>query len=200
MGKYDDMFNEHFNNEEFGGDPDKRKIALKSFNKMMESLENVKISDEFVNKYLKNLDLQSLTDSEESIFNEEGSIMLPIFKDTGEMIKNRGMIFEKIKLKRKNGHFIVIETWTSKDEEYILNQKYFLDIDIFETKDLEIQEKIVKKLVNSNYIKDNKNEYLNHLPIDSQKKFYQTLLNRSIESELYEESAIYRDKIDSLLK
>ena len=198
MGKYDDMFDEHFNNEEFGGDPDKRKIALNSFNKMMESLESVKISDEFVNKYLKNLDIQALTDSDESIFNEEGSIMLPIFKDTGDMIKNRGMIFEKVKVKRKNSYFIVTETWTSKDEEYILNQKYFLDIDIFESKDLEIQESIVDKLVNANYIKDSINEYLNHLPLDSQKKFYKILLDRSIENELFEESAIYRDKIDTL--
>lgn len=199
MGKYDDIFNKHFNNEDFDGDLNKRDMALKSFNRMMESLEDVKLSDGFIEKCLENINFES-TSNIEDLFDEEGSIMLPIFKDTGDIIKSHGMTFNNIKLVKKNDNFIITEIWESEDKEYLLNQKYFLDMDIFDSKDVEIKEKIVKKLVFNNYIIGDTNKYLNHLPIDIQIKYYQKLLDVSLDNEIYEDSSIYRDKLEKLKK
>jgi hypothetical protein len=202
MGKYDDMFNKYFNKEEFYGDHDKRDFALKSFNKMMGSLENVKISDDFINKYLQSLNIRELGENNEELLNEDGSVMLPIFEDVDEVIESLGMSFNKVKLKRKEDYFIINEVWQSEDdgvnEVYLLHQKYLLNIEIFDSKGIEIQEAIVKKIVNNNYIYDVNNDFLNALPIESQKEYYEVLLDGSVDAEMYEDSAMYRDKLSEL--
>tara|TARA_R110000772_G_scaffold2410_4_gene8558 strand:- start:39085 stop:39690 length:606 start_codon:yes stop_codon:yes gene_type:complete len=201
MGKYDDMFNKHFNESDFDGDPEKRDFALKSFNKMMKSLENVSLPDEFISKYLDNLDMDIFKAHRDNIFDgidDDDAIILPIFTGTEEMIKNHGMSFSKVKLKRKKSDFLITEVWETKNEGYVLNQKYILDIDLFNVKSEEIKSKIVKKLIENNYINDNENLYLNSLSVKEQKKYYNILLNSSIDNELYEESALYRDKLNTL--
>lgn len=211
MDKYEKLFNEYFNDSEFGNDSEKRSLALKSFKKIMDSLKSVKLTDSFIEECVKKLS-DELSDNQDEVdpssninllddldlLDGEKSIMFPIYENTDEMMRDSGMILEKVGVKKQKGLFIVSETWTSPDGEILLNLKYFLNMDIFSTKDLDIQENIVEKLIDNNHIMSDDDQYLNNLPSDLQKKYYQILLDDSIERELYEKSAIYRDKINSL--
>lgn len=209
MGKYDDLFNKNFDGFKFKGNSIiQREIALRIFNKMMnvvDSLDSEEITDEFITEFLNILEEQLVENSPsskgelidiEDIFNETDSVILPIFSNTDEMIKKSGLTFESIVLDSKGSGLSVTETWTKADKETLLSQRYLLNFEIFEIKDLLIQEMIVEQLLENNYIKGGSNIYLNALPVDSQKKYYQILLEESIKDELYEHSAIYRDKIN----
>lgn len=209
MGKYDDMFNKYFSDDDFGGDPEKRSIALNAFNKMMESLKYVKITEEFIQKYLKNLD-EGIDISKDSpydlskIFDGElgEGVYLPLMKDTEKIIREHGMKFNGVKIMityDTNPHeYIVTEEWISPDEEYQINQSYVLDIDNFNNNSEEVKESIVREMMENGHISGIKNKFLNNLNIENQKKYYNILLEKSVEEEKYEKSALYRDKIKIL--
>lgn len=194
MGDYDDLFNEYFNDEDFGGDEEKRELCKESFNELLKNVDNLN----FLNKSdIKNLVNEDLNNSDEEWDRKDFPIISNEVKgvsEIDEMIVKYDMTIYDLYIERNNLNYFVTEVWESEEGDYRMEQKYILSEDLIMNKKSHIVVMIVDELLELGIDKNNMN-YISYLDDFSKNEIYKDLLRESIEVEDYRMSAIYRDLI-----
>lgn len=186
MGKFDDLFNEHFGDTDFGG-PDKKERAKSLFNLLMSDLDE---------ETLKNIDLSKILNhisdtNQPSIFDN--------VDDVNHIIEEYNLSLSEINLYKQDKQFIVTETWNSEERGYLMEQKYLLNREIFSEKENKIKIMIVDSMIKDHYLGNmEQGIYLTLLSTTTQIKYYNILMEESVKNENYEDASIYRDTIKVL--
>lgn len=201
MGKYDDIFNSFFNLEAFNGDEEKLEAAREAFSDIMDRFKDKHSNDE---GEVDPSDIDGIVDDISSKLKDNPMGVYSIENDKVEDIIKKydlaptDISIDETPIEGFEGFVIINEIWTNENSSYMISQNYPLTKQVFETKQYDIQLKIVDAIIERGIFNKSYMSYLNSLKKKDAKNIYNNLIEIAVEKENYEAAAEYRDILEEI--
>ena len=122
MGEYDNLFNEFFSDDDFGGDNEKKELCRKNFNELLKDVDYSNLLDK---EGIKNI-MDNMDNSNKEWDRKDFPILSNEVKginEIDEMIMKYDMTIYDLHITRNKLNYIITEIWESWKLLFLNNKK-----------------------------------------------------------------------------